>query len=173
MLACKDWRDILQQLIDSKAYVDFNQGVDIRLMTEEKAEMLSRIKLKTVHFAYDRYQDKKIIEPKFRTFREVSGWGRSKVQVYVLTNFDTTPEQDLHRIMFLKSLDFAPYVMVYNKTNVRRGDSISTFKDTSTTDSCSGLSTALTSTNRGANQSSIGKLYQKYNYIIGRNSYKE
>lgn len=120
-LACKDWRDILQQLIDSKAYVDFNQGVDIRLMTKEKAEMLSKIKLKTVHFAYDRYQDRKIIEPKFKTFREISGWGRDKVQVYVLVNFDTTPEQDLHRIMFLKSLNFAPYVMVYDKTHVRRG----------------------------------------------------
>ena len=38
-LACKEWKSILQQLIDSKAYVDFNQGVDIRLMTEEKAQM--------------------------------------------------------------------------------------------------------------------------------------
>lgn len=120
-LACKDWKDIFQQLIDSKAYVDFNQGVDIRLMTKEKAEMLSRIKLKTVHFAYDRYQDRKIIEPKFRTFREVSGWGRSKVQVYVLTNFDTTPSQDLERIYFLRSLDFSPYVMVYDKEHIHRG----------------------------------------------------
>jgi hypothetical protein len=120
-LACKDWKDILQQLIDSKAYVDFNQGVDIRLMTEEKAEMLSRIKLKTVHFAYDRYQDKKIIEPKFKTFRNVSGWGRSKVQVYVLTNFDTTPSQDLERIYFLRSLDFSPYVMIYDKDHTEKG----------------------------------------------------
>lgn len=120
-LACKDWKDILQQLIDSKAYVDFNQGVDIRLMTEEKAEMLSQIKLKTVHFAYDRYQDKKIIEPKFKTFRNVSGWGRSKVQVYVLTNFDTTPSQDLERIYFLRSLDFSPYVMIYDKDHTKKG----------------------------------------------------
>ena len=120
-LACKDWKDILQQLIDSKAYVDFNQGVDIRLMTEKKAEMLSRIKLKTVHFAYDRYQDKKIIEPKFKTFRNVSGWGRNKVQVYVLTNFDTTPSQDLERIYFLRSLDFSPYVMIYDKDHTKKG----------------------------------------------------
>ena len=90
-------------------------------MTEEKAEMLSRIKLKTVHFAYDRYQDKKIIEPKFKTFRNVSGWGRSKVQVYVLTNFDTTPSQDLERIYFLQSLDFSPYVMIYDKDHTKKG----------------------------------------------------
>ena len=121
VLACKDWRDILQQLIDSKAYVDFNQGVDIRLMTEEKADMLRQVKIKKIHFAYDRYQDKRIIEPKFRKLKEVTGWNRDKVQVYVLFNFDTTPEQDLDRIMFLKSLDFSPYVMCYDKEHIRRG----------------------------------------------------
>ena len=120
-LACKEWKDILQQLIDSKANVDFNQGVDIRLMTAEKAEMLKQIKIKSIHFAYDRYQDKAAIEPKFRTFKDATGWGRGKVQVYVLTNFDTTPAQDLDRIYFLKSLDFSPYVMIYDKEHINKG----------------------------------------------------
>jgi len=121
-LACKDWKDILQQLADSKAYVDFNQGVDIRLMTAEKAEMLRKIKIKKIHFAYDRYQDKKFIEPRFITFSEVTGWKRDKVIVYVLCNFDTTIEQDLDRIMFLRNLNFSPYVMLYNKNGLMRGD---------------------------------------------------
>lgn len=43
ILACKDWKDLLQQLIDSKAWIDINQGLDIRLMTEEKAEMIKQI----------------------------------------------------------------------------------------------------------------------------------
>jgi hypothetical protein len=51
ILACRQWKDLLQQLIDSKAWVDINQGLDIRLMTEEKAEMLKRIKMKQLHFA--------------------------------------------------------------------------------------------------------------------------
>lgn len=121
-LACKDWKDILEQLADSKAYVEFNQGVDIRMMTDEKADLLKRIRIKTVHFAYDRYQDKKYIEPKFKVFKDVTGWKRSTVQVYVLCNFDTTIEQDLDRIYFLRSLDFSPYVMLYNKENIKRGD---------------------------------------------------
>ena len=37
-IACMEWKDILGQLIDSGAWVDFSQGVDIRLMTEEKDE---------------------------------------------------------------------------------------------------------------------------------------
>ena len=32
------FKDLLQQLIDSKAWIDINQGLDIRLMTEEKAK---------------------------------------------------------------------------------------------------------------------------------------
>ena len=121
VLACKDWKDILQQLIDSGSWVDFNQGVDIRLMTESRAEMFKSVKVKHIHFAYDRYQDKKLIEPKFRTFKEVTGWNRSKVQVFVLCNYDTTLEQDLERIYFLRSLDFSPYVMLYNTQDIKRG----------------------------------------------------
>lgn len=120
-LACRDWKDILTQLAESKAWVDFNQGVDIRLMTAEKAEYLRRIKIKHVHFAYDRYQDKDIVEPKLRTFRDVTKWGRKKVSVYVLCNFDTTMEQNLHRIYFLRSLDFNPYVMLYDKEHIPKG----------------------------------------------------
>lgn len=120
-LACKEWKDILQQLIDSKAYVDFNQGVDIRLMTQEKANMIRQVKLKYVHFAYDRYQDKAIIEPKFRTFKEITGWDKHKVTVYVLVGFDTTMEQNLDRIYFLRSLNFTPYVMIYEKDLLPKG----------------------------------------------------
>lgn len=57
-IACKKWKDILEQLIDSGAWVDFSQGVDIRLMTEEKAEMIKQIKVKNIHFAWDRYENK-------------------------------------------------------------------------------------------------------------------
>ena len=76
------------------------------------------------HFAYDRYQDKKIIEQKFKAFKEETGWCRDKVSVYVLCNFDTTIEQDLDRIMFLKSLNFNPYVMRYDKEHIPRGSVI-------------------------------------------------
>lgn len=120
-LACTDWKDILQQLIDSGAWVNFNQGVDIRMMTDEKCEMLMKMKIKHVHFAWDRYQDKKLIVPRLKKFKDKSGWNRAKVSVYILTNFDTTLEQDLERIMFCRSLDFQPYVMRYNKEHIPRG----------------------------------------------------
>lgn len=123
-IACPDWKDILQQLIDSGAWVDFSQGVDIRLMTEEKAEMIKRIKIKNIHFAWDRYEDRDKIVPKFKMFSELTGWDRRKMTVYVLTNFDTTIEQDLERIYTLKELGYWPYVMIYDKEHTKSTDTV-------------------------------------------------
>ena len=123
-IACPDWKDILQQLIDSGAWVDFSQGVDIRLMTEEKANMIKRIKIKNIHFAWDRYEDKDKIVPKFKMFSGLTGWDRHKMSVYVLTNFDTTIEQDLERIYTLRNLGYQPYVMIYDKEHTKPKDTV-------------------------------------------------
>lgn len=120
-LACKEWKDILTQLIESRAKVNFNQGLDIRMMTEEKAEMLNQIRIEGIHFAWDRYEDKDLIQPKFEQFRKVSKIRNKDLQVYVLCNFNTTHEQDLFRIEWLKQHGFAPYVMVYNKQSLPKG----------------------------------------------------
>lgn len=118
ILACRQWKDLLQQLIDSKAKVDINQGLDIRLMTPEKAEMLKQIKMKRLHFAWDRYEDKDIIIPKFKMFKEITGYNERDLIVYVLCNFNTTLEQDLERIYTLRELGYWAYVMLYDKDNI-------------------------------------------------------
>ena len=123
-IACKEWKNILQQLIDSESWVDFSQGVDIRLMTEEKAEMIKKIKTKNIHFAWDRYEDRDKIIPKFKMFKDISGWDKRKLTVYVLTNFNTTIEQDLERIYTLRELGYWPYVMIYDKKNTKPKDTV-------------------------------------------------
>lgn len=114
-LACKDHIELLEQLADSKAKVDFNQGIDIRLLNDKNLELLSRIDLKTVHFAFDRWQDKDIIEPRLRDFIKKTGYNRSKVMVFILTNYDTTLEQDIYRIQLCRELNISPYPMIYDK----------------------------------------------------------
>ena len=121
ILACKQWKDLLQQLIDSKAWVDINQGLDIRLMTEEKAEMLKQIKIKQWHFAWDRYQDKDAILPKFKMFKEITNINERNLVVYVLCNYDTTLEQDLERIYTLREMGYWAYVMLYDKEHIPQG----------------------------------------------------
>lgn len=120
-IACKEWKEILEQLIDSGAWVDFSQGVDIRLMTEEKAEMIKQIKTKNIHFAWDRYEDKEKIVPKLKMFKEYTGYDYRKLTVYMLCNFDTTFEQDLERVYLLRDLGYNPYVMLYNKEHILNG----------------------------------------------------
>lgn len=117
ILACKDHPDLLRQLIDSKATVEFNQGLDVRLINDRNLELLKQIKLKGIHFAFDRWQDKNIVEPKLREFAKKTRFNRGNgdVMVYILVNFDTTIEQDLYRIQLCRELNFSPYPMIYDK----------------------------------------------------------
>lgn len=120
----KNGKIFYNNFIDSESWVDFSQGVDIRLMTEEKAEMIKKIKTKNIHFAWDRYEDRDKIIPKFKMFKDISGWDKRKLTVYVLTNFNTTIEQDLERIYTLRELGYWPYVMIYDKQNTKPKDTV-------------------------------------------------
>lgn len=121
MFTCKDWKELSKQLVDSNAWINFNQGCDIRVMTKEKAEMIKQMKVKMIHFSWDRYEDKDIIVPKFKEFKEITGWDKRKLTVYVLCNFNTTHEQDLERIYMLRNLGYWPYVMIYEKEKLPKG----------------------------------------------------
>ena len=119
ILACKDREKLMEQLAASRAYVDFNQGLDIRLTDRDVADLVGRIRVKRLHFAWDNPKDD--LRPYFQRFSE---WYRrkdpSKKIVYVLTNFGSTLEEDLYRIYTLRDLGYDPYVMIYNKSNAPR-----------------------------------------------------
>lgn len=124
ILACKDRAELIEQLIESKAKVEFNQGLDVRLMTDEVIELLNRVKLAAVHFAWDRYQDKDIVIPAFKRCAEKFKVRPRHISVYVLTNYDTTIEQDLERVMTLREMGYCPYIMRYNKESIQRGSEL-------------------------------------------------
>lgn len=117
ILACPDHMELLQQLVDSGAKVNFNQGLDIRLVNDQNLELLKSINLDSIHFAFDRWQDKDIIEPKLRKFAKETCYHRNngKVMVYILVNYDTELWQDIYRIQLCRELNFSPYPMIYDK----------------------------------------------------------
>lgn len=117
ILACPDHLELLEQLKQSNACVEFNQGLDIRLITEKNLELLKQIKLKHIHVAFDRWQDKDIIEPRLRKFVEVTGFNKNKgnMMCYILVNYDTTWEQDMYRIQLCRELKISPFPMIYDK----------------------------------------------------------
>lgn len=117
--ACKDWEELSGQLIDSGSYIDFNQGIDVRLMTDKKIEHLNEMKIKEIHMAWDNPEED--LRENFKRFSELfKRKCASQKIVYVLVNYDSTIEQDLYRIYTLRELGYDPYIMIYNKKNADR-----------------------------------------------------
>lgn len=114
LLACPDHMDLLEQLADSGEWVDFTQGLDVRLVTQQNADALNRIKTKRLHFAWDNPRDD--LADKFAEVGELLQIkDRRRRVVYVLTNYWSTLDEDLYRIYTLRDLGFDPYVMIYDK----------------------------------------------------------
>lgn len=115
LLACKDRMELLKQLADSRARVDFTQGLDARFVTKEVAAALMKIKVKMIHFAFDFMKNEKAIMRGLRLFKEISGMSDNKLVVYMLTNYDTTVEQDLYRVNLIRECGYLPDVRIYRK----------------------------------------------------------
>lgn len=111
--ACREKRNLMQQYIDTRAKIDFTQGLDIRLLNQFDIEDINKMRIGTLHFAWDNPNDdlKGKFEDFAKGFRRKSNIGT----VYCLTNFNSTLEQDLYRIYALRDLGYDPYVMIYNK----------------------------------------------------------
>ncbi len=115
LLACRDKAELLDQLIDSGAWVDFTQGLDIRLMDSSDIDKIVKIKVKALHFAWDRPYDEKRIINNLAAFKAASRLDYRKLKVYVLTNYETDFEYDLYRVYTLRDMGYDPYVMIYDK----------------------------------------------------------
>lgn len=118
ILACPDRNDLLEQLAESKAWVEFNQGIDARLLTEENINLLNNIRTSTLHFAWDLMKNSEAV---VRGLELYSKYGSIKDHrrkfVYVLVNFDTTEEEDLYRVYTIREMGFEPYIMCFDKPN--------------------------------------------------------
>lgn len=102
ILAYREHMDLLQQLADSKAYVDFTQGLDARLLTEESIALINQIRLKEIHFAWDYMKEEKavlsglLLYKKYAKHKPHGHYGA----VYVLCNYDTTMEENLYQFIY-------------------------------------------------------------------------
>lgn len=121
ILAYNKREDLLEQLVKTKARIEFDSGLDIRLMDNDVAQLIKKMKIKRIHFAYDEMKNSELIEKNIKKFIKTTGFGRHKITVYVLVNFNTTIEEDFYRINLLKSIGVTPYVMIYNKHILENG----------------------------------------------------
>ena len=115
LLASKDHLDLLQQLVDSKATVNFNQGLDIRLTNEANISLINKVKVKDIHFAWDNPKDDlRVYFERYKALAKHKPHGACGT-VYVLTNYASTMEENLYRIYTLRDIGYDPYVMIYDK----------------------------------------------------------
>ncbi|MCG3255058.1 MAG: hypothetical protein KAU62_03140 [Candidatus Heimdallarchaeota archaeon] len=109
--ASPKWRQAIKQLQEWNQPVDF-QGVDVRLLDEEQCQALNSLTHRhQIHIAWD-FPEIDLTEK----IKEVTQWIKPyKLMCYVLTGYNSTPEEDLYRVEKLRELKVDPFVMVYNK----------------------------------------------------------
>ena len=119
--ASPKWKDNIKFIQDNDLRVNFNQGLDIRLLNEEFAEALTSIKSynwtfkrKGLYFAFDDLRYEKQVWAGIDLLERI-GINLKDVLFYVLIGFNTTEEEDLYRIKSLYERGVHPYVMPYNQ----------------------------------------------------------
>ena len=114
-MASPNFNEILDELAATKKPFQFRQGLDIRLMTEEKAKKLTQSKYYGDYiFAFDHIEDKELISKKLKLWRK---YNNKSTKLYVLTGYDSQDEIDIkntfERIKILMEHGCLPYIMRY------------------------------------------------------------
>jgi len=103
------FKKIARQIIkEGIQEIEFNAGLDIRLIDDEKAKLLKEMHIQQPKFAWDNIDDEYSV---LRGIEILRKHGIKRSVFYVLTGFDSTFEEDLYRLLKLKSLGQRPYLM--------------------------------------------------------------
>lgn len=123
-LGCPHWKELLLQLKNTNKSFKFKQGLDERILTKEKCEILFSCKYDSdIYFAFDDVNDYAIIEQKLKLIKEYSN---RQCIFYVLCGFDKYSKYDdefwyqdivntFKRIELLMRYKCIPYIMRFNK----------------------------------------------------------
>jgi len=127
ILGFSNWKEVLESLQKTGKRFEFKQGMDIRLMTDEKARMLVESKyIGDYIFAFDDISDKDLIERKLQLWRKYDITKGQNTKLYVLCAFDRNNKYDYNfwakdirdtfeRIKILMKYNCLPYIMRFEK----------------------------------------------------------
>lgn len=116
-LASKNWKELLLELQATQKPFQFRQGLDIRLLNEEKADMLSKSKYHgDFIFAFDQLKDKDIIIKKLAIWKQHT---KKTTKLYLFCGYEITDDKSLiediihlfQRIEVLMTFGCLGYVM--------------------------------------------------------------
>jgi hypothetical protein len=105
--------------------VDFNQGLDARLLNSHHIERLQELHLPVLRFSWDHIEEETVI---MDTLRRVlaAGFPKRRVHCYILFGFNDTPEDALYRAETVKALGIKPFMMRYQPLNALKKDQYDT-----------------------------------------------
>ena len=108
----KHFFKICEQVRKEKLKVDFNQGLDMRLMDNELAEALGSLSHDQYKFSFDNMKDENLVRTGIEILKR---YGINKSMFFVLVGFNTDMQQDLYRLNTLKGLGQDAFVMRYKR----------------------------------------------------------
>lgn len=120
VLGCPQWKDVLEELIALKKPFKFKQGMDERILTEEKCKLLFNALYDGDYtFAFDNVSDYDLIHNKLKLIRKYSK--ATNIKFYVLVGFESTDASDIEnmwkRVELLMRYQCLPYIMRYRNKN--------------------------------------------------------
>jgi len=108
---------ICEQAQQEKVKIDFNQGLDFRLITDEIANIISKTRISELRLALDHISNIDLFEKKLNILRRHKPcWPF----VYVLAGFNSTYEDTVERLIFLKKMKCRPYLMRHENIKGQR-----------------------------------------------------
>ena len=125
--ACPHWKDIIAEVKKTGKRFQFKQGLDERLITDDKIhELISWPYDGDYIFAFDNIEDRDLIERKLKRIRELYPNTKRHFKFYVLCGYDRNEKWDdafwkkdiedtFERIKILSKYSALPYIMRYEK----------------------------------------------------------
>lgn len=108
-----EWKEAVNYILKQNKKVNLH-GVDVRLINEEQSFYLNKMKhAKQIHIAWD-FAEMDLIPKIKEMIKFIKPY---KIMCYVLIGYNSTPEQDMMRVLKLKELGVSPFVMPFNKSD--------------------------------------------------------
>jgi len=112
LLASPNWRQTMEDLITEDLELDFNQGLDIRLLNEDNLGYLKRVKARELRFAFDNIGYEKAVRVGIELLL-ANGLGSRKLSFYFLYGFPVIGQECVERAKILASYNVDVYPMAY------------------------------------------------------------
>lgn len=120
VLGCPNWKTLLEELIATGRKFKFKQGLDERLLTDERCRLLFSANYDGDYtFAFDNIADYDLIQSKLEMIRRYTD--TKYIKFYVLVGFESTTIEDIEnafkRIELLMRYHCVPYIMRFQNKN--------------------------------------------------------